>query len=156
VIDLYGFRLNVGIVIANNEQKLFWGKRMNQKSWQFPQGGIKHGERLEDAMYRELHEEVGLKPEDVEVIGQTQDWLTYKLPPYLIRKNKQPICIGQRQKWFLLKISSSDSAINLTECAKPEFDYWKWVDYWYPIHNVVSFKRQVYKNVLNEFRSKIN
>jgi putative (di)nucleoside polyphosphate hydrolase len=106
-------------------------------------------------MYRELHEEVGLKPKDVQIIGQTHDWITYKLPSYLIRRNKQPICIGQRQKWFLLKIISSDSSINLKEGEKPEFDYWKWVDYWYPIGNVVSFKRQVYKNVLNEFKTLI-
>jgi len=124
-------------------------KRINQDAWQFPQGGVAPNENLTDAMYRELHEEVGLENSDVTVLGVTRSWLRYKLPKRLIRDSK-PRCIGQKQKWFLLRLDSTDKNINLCTTDKPEFDGWSWVSYWYPLRQVISFKREVYRKALRE------
>lgn len=150
VIDQEGFRANVAIVIMNDQNKLFWGRRINQSSWQFPQGGLNSGETPIEAMYRELKEEVGLMPYDVEVIAATRAWLRYRLPRSLIRRN-WPLCIGQKQKWFLLRLRLSDSAIDLNTNSKPEFHEWRWVNYWYPVTKVVTFKRHVYQKALEYF-----
>jgi putative (di)nucleoside polyphosphate hydrolase len=80
MIDKDGYRPNVGIVICNTRNEVFWGKRVRQNSWQFPQGGIKPGESPEQAMYRELMEEVGLAQEHVRILGRTRDWLHYDVP----------------------------------------------------------------------------
>jgi putative (di)nucleoside polyphosphate hydrolase len=150
VINNKGYRLGVGIALANKDGRLFWGKRYGQKSaWQFPQGGILPYETLEETMYRELHEEVGLKSDDVEILGVTERWLHYKLPVNMRRYFQEPLCIGQKQKWFLLRLLTDDSQICL-EQESPEFDLWKWVDYWYPVDNVVFFKRQIYNQALSE------
>ena len=101
MIDAEGFRANVGIVICNNQGQVFWARRYGQHSWQFPQGGVDDGETAEQTMYRELHEEVGLLPEDVEIVASSKHWLRYKLPKRLIRRDSSPVCIGQKQKWFL-------------------------------------------------------
>ncbi|MCF6768268.1 RNA pyrophosphohydrolase [Thiotrichales bacterium 19S11-10] len=150
MIDHEGFRANVAIVLINKEGKVFWGKRLRQNAWQFPQGGLNSGETPLEALYRELYEEVGLKPHDVEVIAATKSWLRYRLPRFLIRRGF-PLCIGQKQKWFLLRLKSDDSAINLEANNKPEFDAFRWVDYWYPTSRVVSFKRHVYRKALEYF-----
>ena len=102
MIDENGFRPNVGIILSNSDGKVFWGKRIGQRSWQFPQGGINEGETPLEAMFRELEEEVGLREEHVEVVGFTDDWLKYRLPKHLIRRRSTPTCIGQKQLWFLL------------------------------------------------------
>lgn len=102
-------------------------------------------------MYRELHEEVGLKPEHVSVIATTKHWLRYKLPKRYIRHDSKPVCIGQKQKWFLLKLTAEESAVDLLHSLHPEFDDWRWVSYWYPVRQVVSFKRDVYRKVMKEF-----
>jgi len=104
VIDSEGFRANVGIIISNDAGQVFWAKRVGQDAWQFPQGGIKPDETAESAMYRELKEEVGLSPKHVEIIGCTNDWLKYWLPEKFIRQNSMPLCIGQKQIWYLLKL----------------------------------------------------
>lgn len=153
IIDDEGFRLNVGIIIASAEGRLFWGRRMGPKdAWQFPQGGMDEGETPEEAMYRELHEEVGLAPEDVEIVAVTKGWLRYRLPRRFVRRDRhrKNRCIGQRQKWFLLKLVSDESQINLEHSGHPEFRGWRWVNYWYPIRKVVSFKRHVYLRALKE------
>ncbi len=151
MLDHNGFRLNVGIVLVNAEGKLFWGERIRAGGWQFPQGGVDNYESLEEAMYRELHEEVGLVPEDVSIIAVTRRWCYYRLPTYMRRNNKRrPCCVGQKQKWFLLKLMSSENHINLTATEKPEFCSWKWVDYWEPLSEVIYFKRGVYSKVLRE------
>lgn len=150
VIDNRGYRLSIGIVLVNREGKLFWGKRYRQKNaWQFPQGGVMPYETLEETMYRELGEEVGLVESDVEILGVTRRWFHYKLPTNLRRYFQKPLCIGQKQKWFLLRLVSDDMRICL-EQESPEFDEWHWVDYWYPPENVIFFKRTLYKNVLKE------
>ena len=151
MIDAEGFRANVGIVICNRMGQVFWAKRYGQHSWQFPQGGIDDGETAEQAMYRELHEEVGLNPSDVEILGVTKNWVRYKLPKRLIRQGTNPVCIGQKQKWFLLQLTCKEQDVDLLHSGHPEFDDWRWVSYWYPVRNVVSFKRDVYRRVMKEF-----
>jgi putative (di)nucleoside polyphosphate hydrolase len=151
LIDAEGYRANVGIVIINDRGQVFWARRYGQHSWQYPQGGVDEGETAEETMYRELHEEVGLKPEHVKIVASTKHWLRYKLPKRLIRHESKPVCIGQKQKWFLLKLTAEESAVDLLHSDHPEFDDWRWVSYWYPVRQVVSFKREVYRKVMKEF-----
>jgi putative (di)nucleoside polyphosphate hydrolase len=141
----------VGIVLANDRGQVLWARRVGGRdAWQFPQGGINAGESPEEALYRELHEEVGLLPQQVEVLGATRGWLRYRLPKRFIRKGQNPVCIGQKQKWFLLRMLEDDKAVKLDLNAKPEFDYWRWVSYWYPLNQVISFKREVYRRAMKE------
>lgn len=150
MIDPDGFRPNVGIILSNDEGKVFWAQRIGQKSWQFPQGGMNTDEVPEEAMYRELQEETGLMPEHVQLLGATKGWLRYRLPGRMMRKSSKPLCIGQKQVWFLLRLTATEDAINLSADEKPEFSGWKWVDYWYPLKEVIYFKREVYQSALNE------
>ncbi len=150
MIDADGFRPNVGIVVLGPDKQVLWAKRVGQDAWQFPQGGIQRGESPEEALYRELHEELGLHNHDVEVLGCTQGWLRYRLPLRYIRRNKKPLCIGQKQKWFLLRMQCAESAISFDACDKPEFEAWRWVDYWYPPNDVIFFKRPVYRRALKQ------
>ncbi len=156
MIDEEGFRPNVAIVICNRAGRLLWAKRLGQSAWQFPQGGIKQGEKLEQALYRELGEEVGLSEIDVKVLHQTADWFYYRLPEHYIRYHSDPLCIGQKQKWFLLSLESDDSQVSLTAAGQPEFDDWRWVSYWYPINQVIEFKREVYRSALRELVRPLN
>ena len=154
MIDKDGFRLNVGIVLCNDQGQLAWGRRCRGKdAWQFPQGGVKEGESPHEAMLRELHEELGLRETDVKVLTESRDWLTYLLPDNFRRYDNKPLCIGQRQKWLLLQLTSPDSAIHFTASDTPEFDAWRWVEYWYPVDHVIHFKREVYVAALKEFES---
>ena len=155
MIDSDGYRPNVGIVICNKYGQVLWAKRFGQNSWQFPQGGINEGENIETAMYRELFEEVGLTRKDVRVIWASKYWLKYKLPRRLVRENSgnQPVCIGQKQRWFLLQFIGDEASINLKTTKSPEFDGWRWVSFWYPVRQVVSFKRDVYRKAMKEFAS---
>jgi putative (di)nucleoside polyphosphate hydrolase len=151
VINSDGFRLCVGIILVNANRQLFLAKRIGKDAWQFPQGGMQEGETTEQSMYRELQEEVGLLPEDVKIIAVTRRWLSYRLPKRLIRHHSYPLCIGQKQKWFLLKLLSPQPEFNLGLTETPEFDSWSWVSYWYPLTQVVAFKRRVYSLALKEF-----
>lgn len=150
VIDTDGFRPNVGIILCNEQNRLFWGRRIGQDAWQFPQGGIQSDETPEQAMYRELTEEVGLQEHQVELLGCTSRWLRYRLPRRFIRRHSHPICIGQKQRWFLLRVRCSESDFCLDGNAKPEFDNWRWVKYWQPVREVIYFKRNVYERALEE------
>lgn len=150
MIDAQGFRPNVGIILSNVHGQVFWAKRVGQQSWQFPQGGIQRGEEAEDALFRELEEEVGLRPEHVRIVGCTRRWLRYRLPRRYVRRNRRPLCIGQKQKWFMLKLVAPEACVRFDACDKPEFDGYRWVDYWQPIDEVVFFKRQVYQLALDE------
>ncbi len=151
MIDSDGYRPNVGIILCNDEGKLFWARRIGQDAWQFPQGGIRPDETPQEAMYRELEEEVGLGPEDVEIVGSTRGWLRYRLPKRLIRRYSKPVCIGQKQVWFMLRMLADDSKVRFDRFETPEFDGWRWVDYWRPVEEVIHFKREVYARALNEF-----
>ena len=150
VIDSDGYRANVGIIIRNEKGRVFWAKRVGQEAWQFPQGGIKPDESPRDALFRELYEEVGLGPEHVEVTGCTRGWLRYRLPNRYVRRNCTPLCIGQKQIWFMLRFLGSEADFELDRGHKPEFERWRWVSYWHPIHEVVFFKRGVYRRALRE------
>lgn len=151
MIDSNGYRANVGIIIFNNDNELFWARRIGQDAWQFPQGGIAYAESPEQAVYRELREETGLTAQDVEIIAQTEGWLHYDLPEHMVRRYKRPVCIGQKQKWFMLRLLADEKAISLDQNQRPEFDLWKWVDYWRPINEVISFKQDVYREALEFF-----
>lgn len=148
LVTVNGFRSNVGMVLVHPDGRLFWGRRRDGVGWQFPQGGIDGKEKPEEAMFRELFEETGLKSEHVEILGQTKDWLKYELPGSVARRLGWFRIKGQRQKWFLLRVLNGDDDINLNATRNPEFDHWQWVSYWYPIEAVVHFKQQVYRQVL--------
>ncbi|MGR8920528.1 MAG: RNA pyrophosphohydrolase [Gammaproteobacteria bacterium] len=150
MIDKNGFRANVGIVLLNDDSRVFCGRRVGMSAWQFPQGGIKADETPERAMYRELREEVGLEPAHVEVLGSTRRWLRYRLPKRFIRYHQRPLCIGQKQIWFLLRLTASDEDVCLDGSEEQEFDDWDWFDYWAPLDFVVPFKRGVYQRALEE------
>jgi putative (di)nucleoside polyphosphate hydrolase len=150
VIDSEGYRANVGIILCNEENCVFWAKRVKQDAWQFPQGGIRENETEEQALYRELEEEIGLRPEHVKVLGSTRHWLRYRLPEKYIRYDSKPVCIGQKQRWFLLRLIGKETDVRLDLSDKPEFDEWRWVDYWHPLQQVISFKREVYRLALSE------
>ena len=151
MIDENGYRLNVGIILVGPQHNLFLAKRIGQDAWQFPQGGLQQNEQPKDALYRELEEEVGLRAKDVKCLTESHQWLSYKLPKHLIRQQNHPLCIGQKQKWFVLKLMSPDSKIRLDLSPTPEFDSWRWVDYWFPLNVVIAFKRHVYRQALREF-----
>ena len=150
MLDRDGFRPNVGIILLNQRNQVFWGKRLRTHSWQFPQGGIDRGENPEQAMFRELHEEVGLKPEHVRIVARTRNWLRYEVPDRFIRRESRGFYKGQKQIWFLLQLMGNDWDLNLRATEKPEFDAWRWNDYWVPLDAVVEFKRGVYEMALTE------
>jgi putative (di)nucleoside polyphosphate hydrolase len=145
-IDAQGFRANVGIILMRDTRELFLGGRPGGRGWQFPQGGVRDGERIDDAMFRELNEEVGLDPADVEVIGSTRGWMRYRLPRQYVRDR----VIGQKQRWYLLRLTGDESRLRFDATNTPEFDRWRWVDYWSPVREVVYFKRKVYIRALHE------
>ena len=157
VIDKEGFRANVGIIVTNSKGQLLWARRCNsQHAWQFPQGGISENETPLDAMYRELKEELGLDREVVKLLAESRRWLRYRLPKRFQRHDTQsdsPKCIGQKQKWFLLELMGDDACVKLDVCDHPEFDTWKWVSYWFPLKQVIFFKRSVYRRALEEFQT---
>ena len=150
MLDRDGFRPNVGIILLNQRNQVFWGKRIRTHSWQFPQGGIDRGETPEQAMFRELHEEVGLMPDHVRVVARTRDWLRYEVPDRFIRRDARGHYKGQKQIWFLLQLVGHDWDLNLRATDHPEFDAWRWNDYWVPLDVVVEFKRGVYEMALTE------
>lgn len=155
MIDSDGFRPNVGIILANQFNEVLWARRIGQTSWQFPQGGIKVNESPEEALFRELHEEVGLQASDVQMVAETKGWLRYRLPKKMIRYHSHPVCVGQKQKWFLLRMLSEDSQVSVDHGSTPEFDGWQWVSYWYPLGQVVSFKREVYRRAMKDLSSNL-
>ena len=150
LIDAQGFRANVGIVLIRDGGDVFLGGRSDGRGWQFPQGGVRQDESAEQALYRELREEVGLEPVDVEVLAVTRSWLRYRLPRRYVRRRSRPLCIGQKQRWFLLRMLGGEDRLRFDLTTQPEFDSWRWVDYWSPVREVIYFKRNVYARALEE------
>lgn len=154
-IDADGYRANVGIVIMNADRRVFLGGRARARGWQFPQGGIRRGERPEQALYRELAEEVGLSRRQVSEVARTRSWLRYRLPPQFVRRESEPLCIGQKQRWFLLRLDAEESALRFDSTDSPaEFDRWRWADWWDAVRDVIYFKRRVYSRALHELGAK--
>lgn len=149
MIDPDGYRPNVAIVLMRPDGRVFWARRVRRDGWQFPQGGMNSDETPTEAMFRELREETGLLPEHVDVLGSTPGWLRYRLPPRAIRRQDRLVCIGQKQVWFLLRFTGDESDLRLDLTDSPEFDHWRWVDFWYPLEHVVNFKRMVYTHALH-------
>jgi len=150
MIDRDGYRPNVGIILCNAKNEVFWGKRIREHSWQFPQGGIDKGESPEQAMYRELYEEVGLQSHHVRILGRTKNWLRYDVPSHWIKREWRSSYKGQKQIWYLLRLTGRDCDVSLRASGRPEFDAWRWSDYWVPLDTVIEFKREVYRLALNE------
>ncbi|MBT9613376.1 MAG: RNA pyrophosphohydrolase [Burkholderiales bacterium] len=150
MIDRDGYRPNVGIILCNAKNEVFWGKRIREHSWQFPQGGIDKGESPEQAMYRELYEEVGLQSHHVHILGRTKNWLRYEVPAHWIKREWRSSYKGQKQIWFLLRLVGRDCDVSLRASGHPEFDAWRWSEYWVPLDSVIEFKRDVYRLALNE------
>ena len=151
MLDREGFRPNVGIILVNARNEVFWGKRIREHSWQFPQGGIKRGESPEEAMYRELHEEVGLQPEHVRILGRTKGWLRYEVPTHWIKREWRGSYKGQKQIWFLLRLVGRDNDVSLRATAKPEFDAWRWARLDETPELIIPFKQDVYRQVVKHF-----
>ena len=153
MIDRDGYRPNVAIVLTNPKNQVFWGKRVKEHAWQFPQGGIKPGESPEEAMYRELQEETGLQRQHVRILGRTRDWLHYNVPTHWVKREWRGTYRGQKQIWFLLRLVGRDCDISLRASGHPEFDAWRWHDYWVPLDAVIDFKRDVYRLGLEQLAS---
>jgi putative (di)nucleoside polyphosphate hydrolase len=161
VLDKEGYRPNVGIILANQRNEVFWGKRVSQHAWQFPQGGIKPGETPLQAMYRELEEEIGLVRAHVRILGRTREWLRYEVPERWARRQRElkdatpagrqgAAYRGQKQIWYLLRMVGRDCDVKLRASGHPEFDAWRWHEYWVPLETVIDFKREVYRQALIE------
>ena len=148
-IDSQGYRANVGMILMDDDGQVLIGGRAGCRGWQFPQGGIRHDESVEEAMCRELAEEVGLECGDVETLGRTRGWLRYQLPQRY-RRGHRPVCIGQKQRWYLLKLLCDPDRIRCDTTFEPEFDRFRWVQYWVPVSKVIHFKRKVYARALTE------
>lgn len=146
------YRPGVGIIILNKEGQVWLGKMTNWNSWQFPQGGIDEDEKPLAAMYRELYEETGLKPEQVKVLRESRKWYSYKFPTHSGETHNNDVInsfVGQKHKWFLLLLTDDNAEFNLQ--IHKEFEQYRWVNYWYPLRNIVYFKEDVYRKVLKEF-----
>ncbi|MDH5512060.1 MAG: RNA pyrophosphohydrolase [Gammaproteobacteria bacterium] len=150
MIDEHGYRPNVGIILCNYVNQVFWARRCGQDGWQFPQGGIRANEPVADAMYRELREEVGLSPGHIEILGRTRDWLHYDIPEQYRRRNPHSPFRGQKQIWYLLRLIGAEKDVRLDSCERPEFEEWRWIDYWSALDHIISFKRAVYVQALTE------
>ncbi len=149
-----GYRPNVGIVVFNDRGQVWLGHRFGMTgdhSWQFPQGGVDEGEDLEPAALRELHEETGIH--SVKIIGRTADWIYYDFPPEVLAQKKiGRNFIGQKQIWFAMRFTGADAEIDLNAHHEQEFSRWEWCDLDHVIDRVVSFKRDSYRKVIDEFR----
>lgn len=161
-VQQLGYRPCVGIMVLNGDDLVWIGRRVDKKQltddglekwWQMPQGGIDDGEDPVDAAYRELQEETGIRREHVEIIQQSADWYRYDLPRHLVGKKWGGRYRGQKQKWFAMRFSGSDSDVNIDPPPphEVEFDRWRWAAHTELIELIVPFKRDVYKAVLSDF-----
>ena len=149
------YRVGVGIIVLNKENKIFVAKRIDNPKgfWQMPQGGVDEGEDFLSAAYRELEEETSIK--NVELITEIDEITTYELPDYLLGKIWKGKFKGQKQKWFIMRYLGSDDEININT-LKPEFLDWKWTDINSITQIVVKFKLDVYKILQQKIKRIIN
>lgn len=147
------YRPCVGVMLINDRGEIFAGRRIDSDvpAWQMPQGGIDKGEDPEPAALRELWEETGITADLVEMIGRTEDWVTYDLPPELLGKVWKGKYRGQKQKWFLFRFKGTDDQVNIAS-EHPEFAEWRWIGAEAMVAGIVPFKRQVYEQVVAAFR----
>ena len=146
------YRRGVGALLINSDGLVFAGRRIGaySEAWQLPQGGIDEGETPEQAVMRELKEETGT--DKAEIIAESHDWLTYDLPDDLLGVAWDGQFRGQVQKWFALKYMGYDKDINIKAHNEPEFLEWRWLEFYKLTKLIVPFKRQLYKDILAEFR----
>ncbi len=130
-------------------------RRSGSEAWQFPQGGVAPDEAPQDALYRELMEELGLEASAVSLLASTGSWFRYRVPKRFRRRSGHREFVGQRQKWYLLRFLGQDEDIRLDHETTPEFDQWRWVSYWYPLHCIVDFKRRVYGSAMTELAPRL-
>lgn len=144
------YRKGVGIMLINTDYKVFMGQRFDSQfdAWQMPQGGIDDGETEEQAMHRELAEEVGTS--SVSVLAKSKRMLSYDLPSELIPSFWGGKFVGQQQRWFLCKLEGGDELINI-ETAHPEFKSYRWADLSEIVDLIVPFKKQLYRDIISEF-----
>ena len=144
------YRLGVGIVILNKENKIFAGKRISASIdvWQMPQGGIDPNETPIQAIYREMLEETGSN--NIELIQESKDWLYYDIPNEILPKSWHGKYCGQKQKWFLAKFLGEDLEFNLNT-EHPEFIEWNWTTPLELLNDIVDFKRKLYEDIFEEF-----
>ena len=148
-----GYRLNVAMIVLNKDNKVLFCKRRNTENWQFPQGGVDENENIESAMFRELNEEVGLEKDNVEIKAVSQNLIYYDIPKSIRSRVLGGKFRGQAQKYFLLKLISGDVDLNIENT--PEFDKHSWVPFWYPLNQVVDFKKEAYRSALIELKNQI-
>lgn len=154
MVDESKYRKGVGMMLLNKENQVFVGQRFDSsiEAWQMPQGGIDGDEAPEQAMTREMLEEVGT--DKFTIIDQSKDWLFYNLPTEVASKLWDGKYLGQMQKWYLLNFDGDDSDINIaTEI--PEFKEWKWAKPEQLNDLIVEFKRDLYSQILAEFKSSL-
>ena len=150
------YRSGVGVVLINQNKKIFVGKRIDNQSdsWQMPQGGIDVGEDEDVAMFRELQEETGISSQFVKIIKKSDNYFYYDLPYKLQKKFWGGKYLGQRQRWYLLEFLGDNSNINIAS-QEPEFSEWKWVEKVDLINLIVNFKRELYQQIISEFNDSL-
>jgi putative (di)nucleoside polyphosphate hydrolase len=149
------YRPNVGLALFHHTGLVFLGKRYGAEGpyqWQMPQGGVDRGEDAREAAYRELEEEIGVKPEHADILEETEGWLYYEFPRDVRAKMKQRgRYVGQKQKWFAFRFKGRDADIRL-DTHTPEFSDWRWAALETAPALVIPFKRAIYEDVAKRFQ----
>jgi putative (di)nucleoside polyphosphate hydrolase len=156
--EITEYRPCVGVMLLNAQGQVWIGRRYDKANeegegywWQMPQGGIDKGEDPREAAFRELAEETGVT--SAEFVAASQHWYNYDLPAHLIGKSWKGKYRGQTQKWIVLRFTGDESEIDLhPPCHEQEFDQWRWAHMDEMMGLIVPFKRQVYAQVIAEFR----